>query len=286
MPEIPEMEIYRNFLNRYVDGKQVTAVRVERPRSVNRSVDEFAGVVRGAHIEKTERRAKYLNLRLDNGLYMLTHMMLDGRLYYGPPELDRTADRPAGPEDARGHRLPGKANVVLDLNDGYSLYFCELGLGYLHLLEAAELARITAELGIEPLGPDYNWTAFGGLLSGRRGKIKPFLMEQKYLAGLGNAYSNEVLFAAGIRPDRPALSLKEGEKLKLFEVIPNTLQAAIRLGGYIEEPFTAGDTLSGGYIPHFRVYDRGSEPCPVCGTPISEVKLSGRWTYYCVQCQH
>jgi len=289
MPEIPEMEIYKNYLNQYAAGKQITDVRVERPRSINRAVEEFAGLVRGTRIEKAERRAKFLMLRLGNGWYLLTHMMLDGRLFYGPPGFDRTAEGQTGPEipgSPEGPRLPGKAHVVLELNDNHSLYFCELRLGYLHLLEAAELNRVTAGLGIEPLGPDYSWSNFTGLLAGRRGKIKPFLIEQKYLAGLGNAYSNEVLFAAGIMPDRPVAALKEGEQRKLFEVIPDTLQAAIRLGGYIEEPFTAGDTLSGGYIPHFRVYDRGGEPCFVCGTPISEVKLSGRWTYFCGQCQH
>lgn len=288
MPEIPEMEIYKNYLNRYVSGKRVTTVRVERFRSINRDVEGFTGSVRGVVMEKAERRAKYLMLYLDNGLCLLTHMMLDGRLYYGPPGLDRNTG-PAGfaePVGGGGLRLPGKAHVVLDLDDGHSLYFCELRLGYLHLLDRGELDQVTAELGIDPLGPDYTWANFTGLLSRRRGKIKPFLMEQKYLAGLGNAYSNEVLFAAGLLPDRTAASLKEGEQQRLFEVIPEILQEAIRLGGYIEEPFTAGDTLSGGYIPHFRVYGRGNEPCLVCGTPISEVKLSGRWTYYCVQCQH
>lgn len=282
MPEIPEMEIYKNFLNQYVGGRRVTDVRVERPRSINRDVDVFTGSVRGVVIEKTERRAKFLIFRLSNNLYLLTHMMLDGRLFYGPPDLDRPPDT----DRPKNGQLPGKAYVVLDLNNNHSLYFCELGLGYLHLLEEAELARETAGLGIEPLGPDYTWENFTGLLTGRRGKIKPFLIEQKHLAGLGNAYSNEILFAAGILPDRPVASLNEGEQRRLFEVIPEILKMAVRLGGYIEEPFTAGDTLSGGFIPHFRVYDRGNEPCFVCGTPISEVKLSGRWTYYCVQCQH
>jgi formamidopyrimidine-DNA glycosylase len=281
MPEIPEMEIYKNFLNQYIGGKQVTAVRVERPRSINTDIGEFTGSVRGAVIYKTERRAKFLILRLNNNLHLLTHMMLDGRLFYGPPGLDVPPDA-GGPKDGQ---LPGKPYIVLGLSDNHSLYFCELGLGYLHLLDDSELARETAGLGIEPLGPEYTWEKFNGLLTGRRGKIKPFLMEQKNLAGLGNAYSNEVLFAGGILPDRPVSSLEEGEKRRLYEVIPETLKAAVRLGGYIEEPFTAGDSLSGGFIPHFRVYDRGDEPCLVCGTPISKTKLSGRWTFYCVQCQ-
>lgn len=288
MPEIPEMEIYRDFLNRYVSGKQVTGVQVERTRSINRDVGEFIRLVRGVRVEKVERRAKFLVFHLDNDLYLLNHMMLDGRLYYGPPGLDREAGtEPAEPGMENGQfRLPGKAHVVFALSDNRSLYFCDLRLGYLHLLDGAELAREISDLGIEPLSSDYNWAGFAGLLSGRRGKIKPFLIAQKYLAGLGNAYSNEVLFASGIMPDRAAGSLTEAEQRRLFDEIPRTLREAISLGGYIEEPFTAGDSLSGGYIPHFRVYDRGGEPCLVCGTPISEKKLSGRWTYYCVRCQH
>lgn len=153
MPEIPEMEIYKNFLNKYVGGRQVTDVRVERPRSINREVGMFTGSVRGAVIEKTERRAKFLILRLSNNLYLLTHMMLDGRFFYGPPDLDREPAGPAETGQAGGNGkpgLPGQAHVILDLNGDHSLYFCELRLGYLHLLDETELNRATAGLGMDP----------------------------------------------------------------------------------------------------------------------------------------
>jgi len=244
LPEIPEMENYKKMLIRTIVGKPIISALVERERSINKTVSEFTAAVAGQSIDRVSRRAKYLIFHLSGGLYLLSHMMLNGRLF-----------------------------------------FCDLRLGFVHLLTWDELEAELAGLGIEPLSSDFTWQAFAGLMERRRGVVKPLLIEQKIIAGIGNAYSNEILFAAGIMPDRTAPAIAEKELQRLWEAIPRVLQKGINNGGYIEEPYTDWDKLSGGQIPHFMVYDRGGQACKVCGTPIQESKLNGRWTYYCTICQ-
>jgi len=271
MPEIPEMETYRNMLVKTVVGKNITGADVNRLRSINIAPEQFLPALTGQSIENISRRAKYLVFHLRGGLYMITHMMLDGRLYLGPTGLETG--------------LPGKPHVILNFADNNSLYFCNLRLGYLHLLDQAEANSELAGLGIEPLSADFTWETFAGIFRGRRGAIKPLLIDQKLIAGLGNAYSNEVLFAAGVLPDKAVPAIAENEMRNLWQAIPRVLQEAIQNGGYIEEPYASWDDLSGGQIPHFMVYDRSGEPCKVCGTAIQGKKLGGRWTYYCSNCQ-
>lgn len=271
MPEIPEMETYRSMLARSVVGKPIRAAAAERERSINAAVPVFTAAVTGQIIESISRRAKYLIFHLHGGLFLLAHMMLDGRMFYGP--------------DTGGAALPGKPHVVLRFNDNNALFFCDLRLGFLHLLTSEGLEAELAGLGVEPLAPEFTWPVFHGLLERRRGVIKPLLMDQKRLAGIGNAYSNEILFAAGLRPDRTVPNITEEEMRGLWKTIPRVLQMGIQNGGYIEEPYAQWDKTSGGQIPHFMVYDRGGEPCKVCGEVIQKTKLNGRWTYYCTVCQ-
>lgn len=272
MPEIPEMENYRTMLLRTVTGKQVTGVWVERPKSINVAVNELSAALNGQVIDNVTRRAKLLVFHLRGGLYLVTHMMLDGRLYYGTGS------------DHEG--LPGKPHVIIGFSDGGKLFFCDLGLGFLHLVDSLGLEAELAGLGLEPLSPDFTWGSFMELFRKRRGAVKPLLMDQRLIAGLGNAYSNEVLFAARILPAKKIPEIGPDGLKRLWEVIPRILREAINNGGYIEEKYAQWDNRSGGQIPHFMIYDRGGEPCSVCGNPIGETKLNGRWTYMCSTCQH
>jgi len=269
LPEIPEMETYKSMLSGTVLGKTIISTVVERERSINKTLSEFTSAVTGQSIDTVSRRAKYLIFQLSSGMFLLTHMMLDGRLHYGPEESS----------------LPGKPHVILHFNDNNNLFFCDMRLGFVHLLARQELEGELAGLGLEPLAPEFTWQAFANLLEKRRGAIKPLLIDQKILAGIGNAYSNEILFAAGILPDRAVPAISEEELYRLWQTIPRVLQAGIKNGGYIEEPYAEWDQLSGGQIPHFMVYDRNGQPCKVCGEMIQESKLGGRWAYYCKVCQ-
>lgn len=297
MPEIPEMELYKNRLNALVKGQKVRQVLIYRDKSVNLPSEKFVRCVEGAVIEEVKRRGKYLIFDLDSENYLLAHMMLDGRLFYVSREERKTHQIFAGAkvtpdsdpiEELRAKipRLPGKPSVVFIFNDEGLLFFCQLTLGYLHYLDEKSLRGKIASLGPEPLDPAFKEEDLTQLLDRKRGMVKPWLMNQENLAGVGNAYSNEALFKAGILPVRPVASLDEGEKKRLFNALREIMRESIDKGGDMEEPFMAEDHHTGGFIPHFKVYDRAGQPCLVCNSPVRREEVGGRNAFFCPECQH
>lgn len=279
MPEIPEMENYKNHLLQSVLNKPIYTAKVHRPRSINVDEEVFLNYLSGRRFTEVKRRAKYLIFEIEKGLYLIAHLMLDGRLYFQPGgEVKPGQVFPIG--------LPGKPYVEIAFEDNSILYFCDLRLGYLHLVDKEVLRGIIQGLGLEPLGLEYNWNNFNKVMSKRRGMVKPLLMNQKVIAGIGNAYSNEILFASRILPDRVVPSLSEEEMQNLYQSIPRILNEALAKGGYIEEPFAPWDKVSGGAIPFFKVYDRAKEPCYICGTALMSREVGGRNAFYCPICQN
>lgn len=292
MPEIPEMEIYRGHLGQWVSNRIIKQVFVPRVKAINIPVEEFTQKVEGRMITNVRRRGKFLIFDLDNGHYLLTHMMLDGRLYYLPWEMARELtldlnDAEAVKKQVTG--IPAKPSVIFTLADGAMesiLFFCQLTLGYLHYLDNAQLDEALKDLGSDPLDPAFTQENFAGLLKGRRGMTKPWFMNQKYIAGVGNAYSNETLFESGILPTRQISNISEDEIPKMYNSLVTILKESIKYGGDMEEPFAPWDRLTGGYNEHFRVYDREGQPCLVCGTNILKEEVGGRNAFYCPYCQH
>ena len=272
MPEIPEMEIYRNFLQGSLVGRSIIETSIRRERSVNVPPSEFKQWVQDGIVEQVRRRGKYLILVLSTGRCLLAHMMLDGRIYL------ETNGIPA--------QLPGEPHVSLMLEAKSTIHFCDLRLGYIKLLDLSEVDEIVNQLGIDPLGEGFTLPAFLEVLNPKRGMIKPLLMDQKTIAGIGNAYSNEALFYAGILPERKVTTLTGDEKIRLYRSILDILHQAIEKGGYIEEKFAHWDNLSGGFIPYFQVYDRMGQPCLHCGSTITQKAVAGRIAYFCTTCQH
>lgn len=272
MPEIPEMEIYREFLNRSILGKRIAGTEITRGRSTNVSPEEFNQWVKDTSIKQILRYGKYIILELSSRKYLCAHMMLDGRIYY---EMMGNA-----------LELPGRSHIRLIFEDESILHFCDLRLGYLKLLDQEHVDAIKDSLGIDPLDFEYTLAAFMKVIGSKRGMIKPVLMDQKNISGIGNAYSNEILFASKILPERKIPTLTSEEKERLYSTIPDLLRKSIERGGYIEEKFAHWDNLSGGAIPYFKVYDRTGQPCLECGMAITQKEVGGRNAYFCLTCQH
>lgn len=301
MPETPEMEIYKNNLNKWVKGKQIVEINVLRAKSLNLESTVFSTLLIGKLIQDITRRGKFLIFHLDDNHYLLTHMMLDGRLFFLSKENVETFSSKecqsaktslsevvhCGAEELKQtiKELPGKASVIFGLSDGSVLFFCSLTLGYLHYLDQESLEKKLQELGKDPLEPNFQAEDFVQLFEGKRGMIKPWLMNPKNIAGVGNAYSNEALFKAGILPTRTISSLSRDELMSLFRSLVTILQDSIRLGGDMEEKFALGDDFTGGYNPHFQAYDRAGKPCLSCHQIIQKLEVGGRKAYYCSNCQ-
>lgn len=300
MPEVPEMEIYKNYLNQWVRNKWIVEANVLRAKSVNQESSDFIRAITGKEIIDIIRRGKYLIFKLDDGHVLLTHMMLDGRLYLLRPDSESLKKNDDGQVSALKSKLlqssaedlkrivkdlPGKPSIVFGLSDNSVLFFCNLTLGYLHYLTTEELDTKLRELGRDPLDPSFSRQDFGQLLQGKRGMIKPWLMNPKNISGVGNAYSNEALFGSGIMPTRLIPAISHSEKENLFDSLVQSIRESIRLGGDMEEPFAAWDDFTGGYNAFFKVYERAGEPCLVCGEVIHKSEVGGRNAFFCPNCQ-
>lgn len=272
MPEIPEIETLRKHLARSVEGKKIAEVEVSRPKTLNTSPELFQQALIAQEICQVQRRAKILVLSLTNTFSFIVHFMLEGfvRFYY---KNEIIAKRPS---------------ILLGFDNGERLAFFKMNLGYIHLVPTADLAQTPelAALGPEPLSPAFTYDIFNNLLQQHKGMIKPLLIDQKFIAGIGNVYSNEVLFCSQILPTRKSSTLSEEEKQSLYQCIRRILNDAINYGGVYEEKFSSDDTITGGYTPHLQVAYRTGEPCYVCGTPIQTKRVGGRNAFFCPVCQH
>jgi formamidopyrimidine-DNA glycosylase len=271
MPEIPEIETVRNHLERCVRGKEFNHVTVNRNKALNVPVDEFVSQISGQVVTSVRRRAKQIIIGLANGISLVIHFMLEGYVRFFYPHEE----------------MVGNPSLTLTFTTNEQLSFFKINLGYVHLAYTTDLEAISelADLGPEPLSETFTLEAFLAILRERKGMIKPLLMEQQFIAGIGNVYSNEVLFCSGILPTRKITQIDEGEQIKLYHCIRNVLQRAIELGGVYEEKFASDDTLTGGYEAQLQVAYRTGKPCYVCGHEIVTERVGGRNAFYCPVCQ-
>lgn len=271
MPEIPEIETVRIQLANKVVGKKIVNVIVNREKAINVTTAELAGALTGQQLCEARRRAKQIIISFGNNYSLVIHFMLEGylRLFYNREEIDR------------------QPSLLLQLDSGEQLGFFKITLGYVHLVNTTNMAEMSelADLGPEPLDPDFTVSLFRQLLSKRKGMIKPLLIEQSFIAGIGNVYSNEILFCSRIKPDRKVKDLSATEQDKIFHCMKDILERAVRLGGVYEEKFAVDDNMTGGFEPHLQVAYRTGKPCYVCGEKIVSKRVGGRNAFYCPVCQ-
>jgi formamidopyrimidine-DNA glycosylase len=268
MPELPEMENYRRLLNQKITGQTITQVQINREKSVNVNPMLFINSVTNQKVMTVNRRGKHLLFHLENGQVLLLHLMLGGWMHFGTEE-----DKP-------------ERTIQVRLSFGiHHLYFIGLRLGYLHLYSEQDVQRELFSLGPEPLEPHFTLQAFLKLLDDRRGKIKTKLLDQEFIAGIGNCYSDEICYHAGIKTKRSIEDIGEPERYQLYQSMKHVLLDALKHGGYMENPFFQGDKLTGGYNNLCLVYDRERENCNRCGGTIIKEMISSRKTYFCPNCQ-
>ncbi|NOU96944.1 endonuclease VIII [Paenibacillus sp. LMG 31456] len=268
MPELPEMENYRLLLSSRIIGIPISVVEVEREKSINTSVEIFQRQLLGSSILHIERRAKHLLFHLNTTKVLVLHLMLGGMMFYGSGE-----DRP-------------ERTVQITISWGNRhLYFIGLRLGYLHLHDALEAEKLLKKLGPEPLETGFTFNEFVSLLERNRGTLKSTLVDQSIIAGIGNCYSDEICFEAGLLPARRCQQLQREEFERLYLSMRQVLQTATRQGGYMEMPLFPGDSLTGGYDSRCKVYDREGEPCVRCGSPLVRQDVSSKKSFCCLNCQ-
>ncbi|MFS8523230.1 MAG: bifunctional DNA-formamidopyrimidine glycosylase/DNA-(apurinic or apyrimidinic site) lyase [Limnochordales bacterium] len=291
MPELPEVETVRRQLAAVLPGRRIAGVRVRLARVLqNASPEELARRTAGRVFGPPGRRGKYLLLPLfraggasgsgpgaragaeEAGARLIVHLRMTGRLTVEP------AGEPETPY----------TRVAFSLDDGQELRFADVRtFGTIHLVEDGQEGGPAglAALGPEPLADEFTPEVLAAALAGRRAPVKAVLLDQRRVAGLGNIYADEALFAAGIHPQRPAGGLARAEVERLHEAIRTVLARALAEGGTTFRDYVNGRGQPGGFQAYLQVYGRAGRPCPRCGAAIARLRVAGRGTHVCLTCQ-
>ncbi len=285
MPELPEVETIKRDLEKVILGKKISKVLVRHPTVVREpAVEKFKQGLAGQVIKNIIRRAKVLILELSNGKSLVIHLKMTGQLVLRQKALSTS------PEQAKrveGLVYPGggnKSRVVFEFSDGKLMDFNDQRLfAELRLLDDWRSLKFIRELGPEPF--DLSPAEFKTMLSAKKSKIKPLLMDQSFISGIGNLYAAEALFRAKINPARPANSLTDKEKALLLEQIKKVLTDAVKSGGSSIDDYVRLSGEKGDYARQHQVYGRQNQLCFVCGALIKRTVLGGRGTFFCPKCQ-
>jgi formamidopyrimidine-DNA glycosylase len=274
VPELPEVETVRAGLEHHLAGRVIESARVYVPamlRGNSTDPDEFCAALAGQRLESVTRRGKYLIITLSSGYHVLFHLKMRGHIHVTPREA------------------PEEKYLALSVafEGGLELRFHDIW-------RWGEFGRYSAEevaghpslkgMGPEPFSDQFTPEALGAALARKpRTAVKAALLDQTVLAGVGNIYADEALFRSGLAPTRLAGSLNLDEAERLHREIRAVLSEAIGGGGTASDNFFDTEGSAGRYVP--RVYDRGGQPCPSCGSVLTRTRIAGRGTVYCTVCQ-
>lgn len=283
MPELPEVETIKRQLNNVIVGKKIKSVEILEPRLVKSGPKSFKKAVTGAIIKAVRRRAKLLIVDLSGGYSLLIHLKMTGQLIY-----DRGTTRNSTQNYAESIKSK-HTHVIYTFGDGSRLLHNDLRkFGFVKLVETKEVLKYLEKEGYgpEPLENNFTLKIFKALLAKQsRKKIKPTLMEQTFIAGIGNIYADEICFYAGVRPTRIISILKEKEIKKLFDGIKKILAEAIKYRGSSVDQYVDAKGKIGAFVPRLKVYGREGEKCSKCGAIIQRIKINGRSAHFCPKCQ-
>ena len=266
MPELPEVETVVRGLRQPLVGRTFTQAQILWPKTVKLPTNsEFMERLPGQRIEAINRRAKYLQFHLSGGDTLFIHLKMSGNLLVEPATT------------------PPHVHVraILSLDNGHELRFKDTRkFGRIYLTN--EPSEVIGHLGPEPLADEFTLEKFQALFQGKRRRLKPTLLKQEFIAGIGNIYGDESCFIAKLDPRRPLDSLLGEELARLYQAIRQALNHGILFkGASLDEVYQGGE-----FQNHFQVYGRTGQPCLTCGTAIERIVLGGRSTHFCPHCQN
>lgn len=272
MPELPEVETIVRHLRETIITTDVEKVEPLLPKVIHTPDPvDFVAQLTGKQITAVRRRGKYILISLSGNAVLVVHLRMTGQLVFEP----------------QGGDYPKHTHLVLHLSDG-RLRFTDLRqFGRFWLVPETELHTVSGlrDLGVEPLSPGFKQKDFTAALGGRRGKIKALLLNQCFIAGMGNIYTDEALFRSRIHPERKANEISLHEAQGLYRAVKEVLKEGIAFGGTSVRDYVDGEGKEGRFQDMLRVYGRKGESCPRCGETIMRIKTAGRGTYFCPRCQ-
>jgi len=278
MPELPEVESIRLFLEPKIVGKTIEKIIILEKK-------QFVGdpnKIINKKITSLQRKGKVMSFKFSDDLYLNSHLKLTGQLLFSK-QFDQPSFKNKIPF-THSHKMPGKTTrIIINFNDGSALFFNDLRkFGWLKISQKPEVPN-----SLDILDKDFSFEYFKKALLSSKKPIKVLLLDQDKMAGIGNIYANDSLFMAKIHPLRKSNSLKEKEMKNLYQAIIKIINEGIKNKGSsgADEAFILPDASRGGQQNYFKVYQRQDEPCLRCKTPIKRVKHGGRSSFFCPNCQ-
>ena len=273
MPELPEVETIKRVIEPQIQGLMIENVTVKRPEVTSYpTADEFCKLLTGQTVSHMTRRGKFLVIQLNSNDRIILHLRMTGCLLLTPADY---------PEEKHTH-------VIFRLNNGKELRFSDTRrFGRLWLLKNGEADTYSGieKLGTEPLDKLLAAEYLKALLGKRKKAVKECLLDQSVIAGIGNIYSNEILFTAGIYPARPANSLNMEEWERLAAAIPERISYFIEVNKIAPEEYLETKGQDYRNTPFLQVYGQEGKPCPKCGEMLCRIVVGGRSSVYCPACQ-
>lgn len=272
MPELPEVETVRRGLLKIAAGRKINGIDVYYGKTITNNVEQFRQALIGQTITTIDRRGKYLLFRFTNQLTMVSHLRMEGSYYTQPI----------------GASIDKHTHVVFEFTDGTELcYHDTRKFGRMTLVKTGDEMTVGGlkTIGPEPTAADFKVDYFKKILRRSRGKIKPFLLNQRHVAGLGNIYVDEVLWMSMINPEQAANTLTDKQIQLLHDSIIQELSRAIEYKGTTVHTFKNAFGDAGAFQEQLNAYGRGGDRCPRCGTKMVKIKVNQRGTTFCPHCQ-
>lgn len=304
MPELPEVETVVRELRAKIRNKKITKVKVFLPKIVSVGpktlsnirknnpvmVKRFISGTTGKIIKNVTRRAKMIIIDLKGDSAILVHLKMTGQLIYLSKNNLQKPLRLLNIPNIKPVILPSKwTHVIFDFSDGSKLFYNDMRqFGYVKLVEDNQITQVPElkDYGPEPLLTNFTIVKFVSILHNRpKMKIKQFLLNPNLIAGIGNIYSDEILFYSKVRPTRTVQTLSRTERARLYKGIKKILSEAVKKGGSSVGDFVRPSGKWGSYGKVHKVYGLSGKPCQICGTLIKSIKFNGRTSSYCPKCQ-
>lgn len=287
MPELPEVETVKRGLNKLIIGRKISAVQSDNPKSFPNSVHDVELFLINATIKAVRRRAKVLLIDLSTDYTLVIHLKMTGQLVF----VDDSSRFGAGhPNDSLINSLPDKSTrVTISFDDNSNLYFNDQRkFGWVKLLPTVEVPQMSfmQKVGPEPLDANFTVEEFISRFSRRpRTTIKAALLDQTVIAGVGNIYADESLWGAKIHPSRLVGVISIDEFKALYDEVRLVMNLSIEKGGSTNRNYVNAEGKKGSYMDFARVFRREGQLCPRCNTEIIKLKVAGRGTHICPNCQ-
>lgn len=288
MPELPEVETVRRGLSKLIIGQKIIDVQFDWPKGFPNSPGDVKNFIIGAKILSVKRRAKVLIIDLDSKYSLVIHLKMTGQLVYRSND-SKTRYGAGHPNDSLIGKLPDKSTrVTIGFKDSKLFFNDQRKFGWMRLLPTIEVPNIDffKKVGPEPLEDVFKFPQFKiRLLKRKNSNIKSVILDQSIIAGVGNIYADESLFAAKIHPSTIVGDISEAKLRKLYTELRRIMKLSIELGGSTDRNYVDAEGKKGSYLKFALVFRRDGQPCVKCGTIIQKLKVAGRGTHVCPSCQ-